>query len=133
MNMVPLIVENHADINALFCAPNSVLIFLPLTLLYLKGLETGWLMVRHRELRAYLSPSFRAKHEIIQGTRRRYKLTTPCMWFWCSRSIAHRWNASPREPLAIPALATYEILLPKALYFRFGEAFLEEKVLPDAA
>ena len=31
------------------------------------------------------------------------------------------------------ALATYETLLPKALYFRVGERFLEEKVLPDAA
>ena len=37
-----------------------------------------------------------------------------------------------RTPQAI-ALATYETLLPKPLYLRVGEEFLEEKVLPDAA
>ena len=39
VDMVPLTVENHADINALFCAPHSMLMFLPLALLSLKDLK----------------------------------------------------------------------------------------------
>ena len=39
VDMVPLTVENHADINALFCAPHSVLMFLPLVLLSPNGLK----------------------------------------------------------------------------------------------
>ena len=36
VDMVPLTVGNHSDINALFCAPHSVLMFLPLVLLLRK-------------------------------------------------------------------------------------------------
>lgn len=39
VDMVPLTVENHADINALFCASHSVLMFLPLALLFSKDLN----------------------------------------------------------------------------------------------
>ena len=39
VDMVPLTVGNHADINALFAAPHSVLMFLPLILLLRKDLK----------------------------------------------------------------------------------------------
>ena len=39
VDMVPLTVKNHADINALFCAPHSVLMFLLLALMFSKDLN----------------------------------------------------------------------------------------------
>ncbi|TAQ89040.1 hypothetical protein B7494_g2630 [Chlorociboria aeruginascens] len=39
VDMVPLTVGNHSDINALFCAPHSVVVFLPLVLLLHKDLD----------------------------------------------------------------------------------------------
>lgn len=39
VDMVPLTIGNHPDINALFCAPYSVLMFLPLALLFSKDLK----------------------------------------------------------------------------------------------
>lgn len=39
VDMMPLTIGNHPDINALFCAPYSVLMFLPLALLFSKDLK----------------------------------------------------------------------------------------------
>ncbi|KAI9770987.1 MAG: hypothetical protein M1840_002691 [Geoglossum simile] len=42
VDIVPLTVKNHSDINALFCAPHSVVMFLTLVLLLRKETEAVW-------------------------------------------------------------------------------------------
>jgi hypothetical protein len=42
VDMVPLTVKNHSDINALFCAPHSLVMFLTLILLLRKETEAVW-------------------------------------------------------------------------------------------
>ena len=60
VDMVPLTVDNHSDINALFCAPHSVLMFLPLVLLLCKDSKA----MRHI-YQQYLALRDRAVHDIL--------------------------------------------------------------------
>ena len=72
--MVPLTVENHADINALFCAPHSVLMLL-LALLYLKGLKAvrdtyrQYLALRDEGIHGILLKAYSVASNDIEHTR----------------------------------------------------------------
>jgi hypothetical protein len=60
VDMVPLTVKNHADINALFCAPHSVLMLLPLILL----LRQNWKAMSFI-YQQYLGLRDRVVHDIL--------------------------------------------------------------------
>ena len=87
VDMLPLTVENHADTNGLFCAPHSVLMFLPLALLFAKGLKA----VRDT-YRQYLA----SRDGGIRGTLlNAYSVATndiEHIQLWLGESIAPAWS-----------------------------------------
>ena len=60
VDIVPLTVDNHSSINALFCAPHSMLMFLPLVLLLRKDSKVVGYMYQQ-----YLASRERVVHDIL--------------------------------------------------------------------